>query len=68
MNPIKNILSNTWASVVLLCVIALCLTALVWHGDLTVAQLKAALATGLATTLATWYRGAASAVVEAKKE
>jgi len=40
-NLLKSILSNTWACVTLLAIVALCATALVWHGDVSVAQLKA---------------------------
>lgn len=55
---LKTVLSNTWASVVLLCVFALCATALVWHGDLSIAQLKSALvALGYGAGV-TWLRGA----------
>lgn len=57
MTSLKAILANTWATVVLLVVIALCATVLVWHGDLTVEQLKAALAFLALGSGATWLRG-----------
>ena len=51
------LMRNTYAVAGLLAVFALCATALVWHGDLTVGQLKAALLAVAYGAGATWLRG-----------